>query len=121
MNTGSSKSLDGRAWRDLYKAALFEVDNARLPGAHCASRESTYAKGTGVVTQPETTSKRNKLWMTRCAPCMLCGTHRKRATVHRIAVRLPRSTHRCCAIPFLGSPCVHLSPTAYRACRREII
>ena len=31
MNTGSSKSLDSSAWRDLYKAALFEVDNARLP------------------------------------------------------------------------------------------
>jgi len=31
MNTGSSKSLDSGAWRDLYKAALFEVDNARLP------------------------------------------------------------------------------------------
>src|SRR5260370_18195639 len=31
MNTGSSKSLDSVAWRDLYKAALFEVDNARLP------------------------------------------------------------------------------------------
>ena len=27
----SSKSLDSGAWRDLYKAALFEVDNARLP------------------------------------------------------------------------------------------
>jgi hypothetical protein len=31
MNTGSSKSLDSGAWRDLYKAALFEVDSARLP------------------------------------------------------------------------------------------
>jgi hypothetical protein len=31
MNTGSSKSLDSRAWRDLYKAAPFEVDNAKLP------------------------------------------------------------------------------------------
>ena len=31
MNTGSSKSLDTGAWRDLYKAALFEVDKARLP------------------------------------------------------------------------------------------
>jgi hypothetical protein len=31
MNTGSSKSLDSGAWRDLYKAALFEADNARLP------------------------------------------------------------------------------------------
>ena len=31
MNTGSSKSPDSGAWRDLYKAALFEVDKARLP------------------------------------------------------------------------------------------
>ena len=31
MNTGSPKSLDSRAWRDLYKAALFEVDKTRLP------------------------------------------------------------------------------------------
>jgi len=31
MNTGSCKSLNTGAWRDLYKAALFEVDNARLP------------------------------------------------------------------------------------------
>jgi hypothetical protein len=52
----------------------------------------------------------NKLWMTRCTPCMLCGRHRKLATVYRIAVRLPRSTRRCCAIPFLGSPRVNVSP-----------
>jgi len=31
MNTDSSKSLDSRTWMDLYNAALFEVDNARLP------------------------------------------------------------------------------------------
>ncbi len=31
MNTGSSISLNSRAWRNLYKAALFEVDKARLP------------------------------------------------------------------------------------------
>jgi hypothetical protein len=31
MNMDSSKSLDSGAWRGLYKAALFEVDNARLP------------------------------------------------------------------------------------------
>lgn len=31
MNTGSSKSPDSSAWRDLYKAALFEVDKTRLP------------------------------------------------------------------------------------------
>ena len=31
MITSSSNSLDSGAWRDLYKAALFEVDSARLP------------------------------------------------------------------------------------------
>src|SRR5271157_2151265 len=31
MNTGNSKALGSGAWRDLYKAALFEVDNTRLP------------------------------------------------------------------------------------------
>ncbi len=31
MNTGSSISLSSRAWRDLYKAALFEVDKTRIP------------------------------------------------------------------------------------------
>jgi hypothetical protein len=31
MNTGSFMSLNDSAWRDLYKAALFEVDKTRLP------------------------------------------------------------------------------------------
>jgi hypothetical protein len=31
MNTDSSKSLESSAWRDLYKAALFEVDKTKLP------------------------------------------------------------------------------------------
>ncbi len=31
MNTGSSISLNSRAWRDLYRAALFEVDKTKLP------------------------------------------------------------------------------------------
>jgi hypothetical protein len=31
MNTGGSISLNSRTWRDLYKAALFEVDRTRLP------------------------------------------------------------------------------------------
>ena len=42
MNTGSSKSLDSGAWKDLYKAALFEVDNARLP-ERIAQAEKTLA------------------------------------------------------------------------------
>ena len=31
MNTGSSGSLDSRAWRGLYRAALFEIDEIKLP------------------------------------------------------------------------------------------
>jgi hypothetical protein len=31
MNTGSSISLNTRAWRDLYKAVLFEIDKTKLP------------------------------------------------------------------------------------------
>jgi hypothetical protein len=31
MNTTSSKSLDRRAWRGLYRAALFEIDETKLP------------------------------------------------------------------------------------------
>ncbi len=31
LNTGSAKSLDSRAWRELYKAALFEVGKTKLP------------------------------------------------------------------------------------------
>ena len=31
MNTGSPISLNSRAWRDLYKTVLFEVDKTKLP------------------------------------------------------------------------------------------
>jgi len=31
MNPGNSISPNSRAWRGLYKAALFEVDKTRLP------------------------------------------------------------------------------------------
>ena len=31
MNTGSSISLNSRAWKDLYKAALLDLDKTRLP------------------------------------------------------------------------------------------
>jgi hypothetical protein len=30
MNTGSSTSLNNRVWKNLYKAALFELDKSRL-------------------------------------------------------------------------------------------
>ena len=31
MNTGSSKSLDSGTWKELYRAAIFEIDETRLP------------------------------------------------------------------------------------------
>ena len=31
MNTVSSESLDSGAWRRLYRAALFEIDETKLP------------------------------------------------------------------------------------------
>ena len=40
MNTGSSKSPDSGAWRDLYKAALFEVDKTRLPDRIAQAEEA---------------------------------------------------------------------------------
>ena len=44
MNTGSSKSLDSRAWRDLYKAALFEVDTTRIPDRIAQAEEALVAR-----------------------------------------------------------------------------
>jgi len=40
MNTGSSISLNSRAWRDLYKAALFERDKTRLPDRIAQAEEA---------------------------------------------------------------------------------
>jgi hypothetical protein len=40
MNTGGPKSLDNRAWRALYTAALFEVDKTRLPDRIAQAEEA---------------------------------------------------------------------------------
>jgi hypothetical protein len=79
MNTSSSKSLDSGGWRDLYKAALFEVDKTRLPDRITRAEEALVVRARELFTWRETTSKRNKLLMTRCTPCMLCGTDHKLA------------------------------------------
>jgi hypothetical protein len=31
MNTGSARSVDSAGWRELYTAALFEIDRTGLP------------------------------------------------------------------------------------------
>jgi hypothetical protein len=99
MNTGSSKSPDSGAWRDLYKVALFEVDKARLP-ERIAQAEKAPALGHGsCFTWLETTSKRKKLWMTRCTPCMPCRTHRKLATNRRQGIVPLRLHHFSQSLP----------------------
>ena len=40
MTKGSSKSPDSGAWRNLYKAALFEVDKTRLPDRIAQAEEA---------------------------------------------------------------------------------
>ena len=43
MITGSSKCPD-RAWRGLYQAALFEIDNAKLPERIAQAEEALVAR-----------------------------------------------------------------------------
>jgi len=113
MNTGSPISLNSRAWRDLYKTVLFDVDKTKLP-ERIAQAEKALAQRARALfyAAGDNIEEREALDDAIYTPCMLCGTHRELATVYRIAVRLPRSTHRCCAIPSQGSPCVHVSPAA---------
>jgi hypothetical protein len=40
MNAGSSISQSSIAWRDLYRAALFELDKTRLPGRIAQAEEA---------------------------------------------------------------------------------
>ncbi len=44
MNTGSSISLNSGAWRDLYKAALFEADKTRIPDRIAQAKEALVAR-----------------------------------------------------------------------------
>jgi len=52
MNTGSSKSLDSGKWRDLYKAALFEVDKTRLPGRITRAEEALVVRARELFHMP---------------------------------------------------------------------
>ena len=56
MTTDSSKSLDSRAWRGLYRAALFEINETRHPeriaraekALALRARELFYAAGNNI-------------------------------------------------------------------------
>ena len=49
MSTGISKSPDTRYSRQLYRAALSEIDKSKLPERICRSREGGCAAGAGIV------------------------------------------------------------------------
>ena len=49
MSTGICKSPDSRYWRALYKAAVSEIGNSKLPERIAEAREGGCAKGAGIV------------------------------------------------------------------------
>jgi hypothetical protein len=87
MNTGSSISLNSRAWRDLYKAALFEVDKTRLPDRIARAEEALVVRARELFhVAGDNIEEEQALDDTMYALHMLCETHRK------LAAALP---HRC--------------------------
>ena len=111
MNTGGYSILDSGALRGYYKAALFEVDNANSKSALRGG--GTCSKGAGVVSHSRGQHRRGTSSGRHDVRFACSAEHvGSSPTLSRIAVRLPRSSRRCCAIPFLGSPCVYVSPAA---------
>jgi hypothetical protein len=49
MNITTVTSLDSRAWKEFYKAALFELDTARLPERIAEAGKSPGDAGEGFV------------------------------------------------------------------------
>ena len=80
MNTISSKSLDSAAWRDLYKAALFEVDKTRLPDRIAQAEEALVVRARELFHMAgDNIEEEQALDDTMYALRMLCETHRKLA------------------------------------------
>ena len=80
MNTDISKSPDGGAWRDLYRAALFEVDEARLPDRIAQAEEALVVRARELFHMAgDNIEEEQALDDTMYALHMLCETHRKLA------------------------------------------
>jgi hypothetical protein len=71
MNTGSPISPNSRAWRDLYKTVLFEVDKTKLPERIAQAEKALALRARELFYAVGATSKREKLLMTRYTPCRL--------------------------------------------------
>jgi hypothetical protein len=113
MNTGSSGSLDSRAWRGLYRAALFEIDEIKLPERIAQAEKAIALRARDLFHMAGDNDEEDKLWMTLCMPCMLWGTARKRTAVSCIAVRLLRSTHNCRAVLLRRPGCTSLPTVSF--------
>jgi hypothetical protein len=49
MRTGISKSPDSRCWRQLYRAALFEIEESEVPARIAEAEKAVVLRGAGIV------------------------------------------------------------------------
>ena len=64
MSTGISKSPDSRYWRQLYRAALSEIDKSKLPERIAEAEKAVVLRARECFKQPAITAKRQRLWTT---------------------------------------------------------
>ena len=63
MSTGISKSPDSRYWRQLYRAALSEIDKSKLPERIAEAEKAVVLRARELfLRQPAITAKRQRLW-----------------------------------------------------------
>ena len=83
MNTGSSKSPQTTAWRDLYKAALFELDESKFSQRIAdAERALVERARENCFITAEIISKKSTPWTMPCTLCMPLGIHLGAAATH---------------------------------------
>src|SRR5438128_7748302 len=64
MSTGISKSPDSRYWRQLYRAALFEIEESKLPERIAEAERAVVLRARELFQAPAITAKRQRLWTT---------------------------------------------------------
>src|SRR5437660_4049718 len=64
MSTGISKSPDSRYWRQLYKAALVEIDKSKLAQRIAEAEKAVVLRRGNCFRPPAITAKRQRLWRT---------------------------------------------------------
>jgi hypothetical protein len=64
MSTGISKSPGSRYWRQLYRAALSEIDKNKLPERIAEAERAVVLRAREFFRQLAITAKRQRLWTT---------------------------------------------------------